>query len=139
MLNSSLVMYLSSFCWFHFINFVLKTLLHVVIMFSTLQKHKLPISYDFHKYMVRSMEDEFHGILGIRYVLIWMNFNSSTNFLWSKKLLALCSHFPFWITYLQCPYSLQIIFQSDMVQPCLLKCQVENKKQFLSLKKTHTG
>ncbi|CAK7357063.1 unnamed protein product [Dovyalis caffra] len=30
-----------------------------------LLKHKLPISYNFHKYMVRSMEDEFHGILGI--------------------------------------------------------------------------
>lgn len=35
-----------------------------------MQKHKLPLSYDFHKYMVRSMEDEFHGILGIRYDLM---------------------------------------------------------------------
>ncbi|KAL0412748.1 UNVERIFIED_CONTAM: MLO-like protein 4 [Sesamum radiatum] len=27
--------------------------------------HKLPLSYNFHKYMVRSMEDEFYGIVGI--------------------------------------------------------------------------
>ncbi|KAI3951481.1 hypothetical protein MKX01_018597 [Papaver californicum] len=31
--------------------------------------HKLPLSYDFHKYMVRSMEDEFHGIVGISWPL----------------------------------------------------------------------
>ncbi|XP_028758779.1 MLO-like protein 4 [Neltuma alba] len=32
-------------------------------------KHKLPLSYNFHNYMVRSMEDEFHGILGISWLL----------------------------------------------------------------------
>lgn len=32
-----------------------------------LQKHNLPFTYNFHMYMVRSMEDEFHGIVGIRY------------------------------------------------------------------------
>ncbi|XP_054803273.1 MLO-like protein 4 isoform X2 [Prosopis cineraria] len=32
-------------------------------------KHKLPLSYNFHNYMVRSMEDEFHGILGISWPL----------------------------------------------------------------------
>ncbi|XP_060672193.1 MLO-like protein 4 isoform X2 [Ziziphus jujuba] len=32
-------------------------------------KHKLPLSYNFHRYMVRSMEDEFHGILGISWPL----------------------------------------------------------------------
>ncbi|RDX73582.1 MLO-like protein 4, partial [Mucuna pruriens] len=29
-------------------------------------EHKLSLSYNFYKYMVQSMEDEFHGILGIR-------------------------------------------------------------------------
>ncbi|RZC54120.1 hypothetical protein C5167_012976 [Papaver somniferum] len=33
------------------------------------ENHKLPLSYDFHKYMVRSMEDEFHGIVGISWPL----------------------------------------------------------------------
>lgn len=28
--------------------------------------HKLPHSYDFHKYMVRSMEDDYNGTIGIR-------------------------------------------------------------------------
>ena len=37
-----------------------------------IQKHKLPLSYNFHKYMVRSMEDELHGILGIRYALFYI-------------------------------------------------------------------
>ncbi|KAI9082422.1 hypothetical protein K1719_035565 [Acacia pycnantha] len=32
-------------------------------------KHKLPLSYNFHNFMVRSMEDEFHGILGISWPL----------------------------------------------------------------------
>lgn len=35
-----------------------------------MQNHNLPISYNFHKYMVRSMEDEFYGIVGIGYVCI---------------------------------------------------------------------
>ncbi|XP_020401102.1 MLO-like protein 4 [Zea mays] len=30
--------------------------------------HKLPHSYDFHKYMVRSMEDDYNGTIGIRYL-----------------------------------------------------------------------
>lgn len=52
---------------------------HYNYMFSfscllSFQKHKLPLSYDFHKYMVRSMEDEFHGMLGIRYVLMKLDF-----------------------------------------------------------------
>lgn len=34
------------------------------------QKHNLPFTYNFHMYMVRSMEDEFHGIVGIRYAFI---------------------------------------------------------------------
>ncbi|KAL1802133.1 hypothetical protein ACET3Z_030780 [Daucus carota] len=31
--------------------------------------HKLPLSYNFHNYIVRSMEDEFHGIVGISWPL----------------------------------------------------------------------
>ena len=44
------------------------TYFNISLCFSyvVIQKHKLPQTYDFHKYMVRSMEDEFNGILGIR-------------------------------------------------------------------------
>ncbi|XP_074364400.1 MLO-like protein 4 [Apium graveolens] len=31
--------------------------------------HKLPLSYNFHNYIIRSMEDEFHGIVGISWPL----------------------------------------------------------------------
>lgn len=42
-----------------------------------MQNHKLPLTYNFHKYMVRSMEDEFYEIVGIRYVVIGLDhFNS---------------------------------------------------------------
>ncbi|GJN28668.1 hypothetical protein PR202_gb16823 [Eleusine coracana subsp. coracana] len=34
--------------------------------------HKLPHSYDFHKYMVRSMEDDYNGTIGIRYQYIFL-------------------------------------------------------------------
>ncbi|KAF8111055.1 hypothetical protein N665_0076s0059 [Sinapis alba] len=34
-----------------------------------LTKHNLPFTYNFHMYMVRSMEDEFHGIVGISWPL----------------------------------------------------------------------
>lgn len=32
-----------------------------------LQTHQLPLTYDFHKYMIRSMEEEFRDTVGIRY------------------------------------------------------------------------
>lgn len=34
---------------------------------SSLQAHQLPFTYDFHNYMLRSMEEEFRDIVGIRY------------------------------------------------------------------------
>uniref|UniRef100_A0A6N2M8I5 MLO-like protein n=1 Tax=Salix viminalis TaxID=40686 RepID=A0A6N2M8I5_SALVM len=40
-------------------------------------KHRLPTSYNFHKYMVRSMEDEFQGILGIRVLVqFWCSYST---------------------------------------------------------------
>ncbi|ONM63181.1 hypothetical protein ZEAMMB73_Zm00001d000322 [Zea mays] len=32
--------------------------------------HKLPHSYDFHKYMVQSMEDDYNGTIGIRFSML---------------------------------------------------------------------
>ncbi|KAF3444458.1 hypothetical protein FNV43_RR14150 [Rhamnella rubrinervis] len=42
---------------------------YLALRLGFITKHKLPLSYNFHKYMVRSMEDEFHGILGISWPL----------------------------------------------------------------------
>ncbi|KAJ6927995.1 MLO-like protein 4 isoform X2 [Populus alba x Populus x berolinensis] len=59
-------------------------------------KHKLPISYDFHKYMVRSMEDEFHGILGISWPLwgyaiicIFVNIHGLNIYFWLSFIPAI--------------------------------------------------
>lgn len=45
-------------------------LMAFTLFHDDIQKHKLPQTYDFHKYMVRSMEDEFNGILGIRFAIL---------------------------------------------------------------------
>ncbi|KAG6779979.1 hypothetical protein POTOM_016385 [Populus tomentosa] len=78
------------------LGFITVHMLHVVITFSTLQKHKLPISYDFHKYMVRSMEDEFHGILGISWPLwgyaiicIFVNIHGLNIYFWLSFIPAI--------------------------------------------------
>ncbi|OVA05217.1 Mlo-related protein [Macleaya cordata] len=42
---------------------------YLALRLGFITNHKLPLSYDFHKYMVRSMEDEFHGIVGISWPL----------------------------------------------------------------------
>ncbi|RDX73586.1 MLO-like protein 4 [Mucuna pruriens] len=44
---------------------------YLALRLGFITEHKLPFSYNFHKYMVRSMEDEFHGILGISW-LLWI-------------------------------------------------------------------
>ncbi|TYH26225.1 hypothetical protein ES288_A03G233800v1 [Gossypium darwinii] len=59
-------------------------------------KHKLPLSYDFHKYMVRSMEDEFHGMLGISWALwgyaiicIFVNIHGLNIYFWLSFIPAI--------------------------------------------------
>uniref|UniRef100_A0A803LJT7 MLO-like protein n=1 Tax=Chenopodium quinoa TaxID=63459 RepID=A0A803LJT7_CHEQI len=41
----------------------------VAVGLAMIKNHRLPQLYDFHKYMVRSMEDEFHTIVGISWPL----------------------------------------------------------------------
>ncbi|XVF01157.1 hypothetical protein REPUB_Repub04eG0064200 [Reevesia pubescens] len=59
-------------------------------------KHKLPLSYNFHKYMVRSMEDEFQGILGISWPLwgyaiacIFVNIHGLNIYFWLSFIPAI--------------------------------------------------
>ncbi|XVF45227.1 hypothetical protein PTKIN_Ptkin02bG0188300 [Pterospermum kingtungense] len=63
--------------------------------YSLFQKHKLPLSYNFHKYMVRSMEDEFHGVLGISWPLwayaiacIFINIHGLNIYFWLSFIPA---------------------------------------------------
>ncbi|PNX89534.1 MLO-like protein 4-like, partial [Trifolium pratense] len=42
---------------------------YLALRLGFITEHRLSLSYDFHKYMVRSMEDEFHAILGISWPL----------------------------------------------------------------------
>ncbi|XP_043712377.1 MLO-like protein 4 [Telopea speciosissima] len=42
---------------------------YMALRLGFITNHNLPLSYDFHKYIVRSMEDEFHGIVGISWPL----------------------------------------------------------------------
>lgn len=41
------------------------------------QNHNLPPKYDFHSYMIRSMEEEFQRIVGVRWDVCW---DSPVNF-----------------------------------------------------------
>ncbi|KAB5534657.1 hypothetical protein DKX38_017743 [Salix brachista] len=48
------------------------------------QNHSLPLNYDFHSYMIRSMEEEFHRIVGVSvplwgFVVAYMLFNVKGN------------------------------------------------------------
>ncbi|XP_058087460.1 MLO-like protein 4 [Magnolia sinica] len=58
--------------------------------------HKLPLSYNFHKYMVRSMEDEFHKIVGISWPLwiyailcIFVNVHGLNVYFWLSFIPAI--------------------------------------------------
>lgn len=42
---------------------------YLALRLGFITSHKLPLSYNFHKYMVRSMEDEYHAIVGISWPL----------------------------------------------------------------------
>ncbi|VVA90908.1 unnamed protein product [Arabis nemorensis] len=63
-----------------------------------LTKHNLPFTYNFHMYMVRSMEDEFHGIVGISWplwiyaiVCICINVHGLNMYFWLSFIPAIVS------------------------------------------------
>ncbi|CAN1143398.1 MLO-like protein 4 [Linum perenne] len=58
--------------------------------------HRLPLSYNFHNYMVRSMEDEFQGILGISpplwaysIICIFINIHGLNVYFWLSFIPAI--------------------------------------------------
>ncbi|XP_039686131.1 MLO-like protein 4 isoform X2 [Medicago truncatula] len=69
---------------------------YLALRLGFITEHKLPLSYDFHKYMVRSMEDEFHGILGISWplwvytiVCIFVNIHGLNIYFWLSFIPAI--------------------------------------------------
>ncbi|PON46313.1 Mlo-related protein [Parasponia andersonii] len=69
---------------------------YLALRLGFITKHKLPQTYDFHKYMVRSMEDEFNGILGISWplwgysiVCIFVNIHGLNIYFWLSFIPAI--------------------------------------------------
>ncbi|XP_039133524.1 LOW QUALITY PROTEIN: MLO-like protein 4 [Dioscorea cayenensis subsp. rotundata] len=62
---------------------------YMALRLGFITNHKLPPTYNFHKYMVRSMEDEFHGSVGISWplwiyaiVCIFINIHGLNIYFW---------------------------------------------------------
>ncbi|CAJ1963712.1 unnamed protein product [Sphenostylis stenocarpa] len=69
---------------------------YLALRLGFITEHKLPLSYNFHQYMVRSMEDEFHGILGISWplwiyaiVCIFVNIHGLNIYFWLSFIPAI--------------------------------------------------
>ncbi|KAK7246881.1 hypothetical protein RIF29_41751 [Crotalaria pallida] len=69
---------------------------YLALRLGFITEHRLPLSYNFHKYMVRSMEDEFQAILGISWplwiyaiVCIFVNIHGLNIYFWLSFIPAL--------------------------------------------------
>ncbi|GMH25065.1 hypothetical protein Nepgr_026908 [Nepenthes gracilis] len=69
---------------------------YLALRLGFVTNHQLPLSYNFHKYMVRSMEDEFHAIVGISWPLwgyailcIFLNIHGLNMYFWLSFIPAI--------------------------------------------------
>ncbi|KAK0605601.1 hypothetical protein LWI29_028599 [Acer saccharum] len=69
---------------------------YMALRLGFLTNHQLPLTYDFHKYMLRSMEEEFRDIVGISVplwiyaiVCIILDFHGTNIYLWLSFLPAI--------------------------------------------------
>lgn len=69
---------------------------YLALRLGFITTHGLPLTYNFHKYMVRSMEDEFYGIVGISWPLwgyailcIFVNIHGLNIYFWLSFLPAI--------------------------------------------------
>ncbi|CAN0878526.1 MLO-like protein 4 [Linum grandiflorum] len=83
-------------CFFRQFKSSMKKSDYLALRLGFITKHKLPHSYNFHKYMVRSMEDEFQGILGISpplwgyaIVCIFVNIHGLNIYFWLSFIPAI--------------------------------------------------
>ncbi|KAJ8526430.1 hypothetical protein K7X08_028907 [Anisodus acutangulus] len=69
---------------------------YLALRLGFITNHKLPLTYNFHKYMVRSMEDEFYEIVGISWLLwgyaiicIFINIHGLNVYFWLSFVPAI--------------------------------------------------
>ncbi|KAL8143210.1 hypothetical protein V2J09_016242 [Rumex salicifolius] len=69
---------------------------YLALRLGFITNHRLHLSYNFHKYMVRSMEDEFHAIVGISWPLwgyailcIFINIHGLNIYFWLSFIPAI--------------------------------------------------
>ncbi|KAK4724137.1 hypothetical protein R3W88_026916 [Solanum pinnatisectum] len=69
---------------------------YLALRLGFITNHKLPLTYNFHKYMVRSMEDEFYEIVGISWLLwgyaiicIFVNIHGLNIYFWLSFIPAI--------------------------------------------------
>ncbi|XP_031738410.1 MLO-like protein 4 isoform X2 [Cucumis sativus] len=69
---------------------------YMALRLGFISTHELPISYDFHNYMLRSMDDEFRDMVGISVPLwiyaiacIFLNFHGSNIYIWLSFVPAI--------------------------------------------------
>ncbi|KAM1479653.1 hypothetical protein ACFX2I_026902 [Malus domestica] len=69
---------------------------YMALRFGFITTHQLPLSYDFHNYMIRSMEEEFRDIVGVSLPLwiyticcVVLDFHGSNLYFWLSFLPAI--------------------------------------------------
>lgn len=72
---------LSMYEWQQYYNYIKLIGAVSPFYFSDEQNHHLTLKYDFHSYMIRSMEEEFQRIVGVRWATL-----SSRNIAWYIQL-----------------------------------------------------
>ncbi|CAN1305396.1 MLO-like protein 4 [Linum perenne] len=83
-------------CFFRQFKSSIKKSDYLALRLGFITKHRLPLSYNFHNYMVRSMEDEFQGILGISpplwaysIICIFINIHGLNVYFWLSFIPAI--------------------------------------------------
>lgn len=91
---------------------------YTALRLGFITNHRLRLTYDFHCYMVRTMEDEFRDIVGISWLL------------WGYAIFCICFNlhgwnFYFWISFIP---ELMILFVGTKLQHVMAKLALDNEK-----------
>ncbi|XP_010533960.1 PREDICTED: MLO-like protein 4 [Tarenaya hassleriana] len=92
---------------------------YLALRHGFITKHKLPLTYNFHMYMVRSMEDEFQGIVGISWPL------------WVYAILCICINIHglnlyFWLSFIP---AILVMLVGTKLEQVVSKLALEVKEQ----------
>ncbi|PNX75055.1 MLO-like protein 4-like, partial [Trifolium pratense] len=71
---------------------------YIALRLGFITNHDLPLTYDFHNYMLRSMDEEFRDIVGVSVILwiyaiccIFLNFHGNNFYFWLSFVPAIVS------------------------------------------------